>query len=131
MKRRLQDIESFIQRDVRVALGAKPGLVMMRNNVGHAQHVTSSGNVCRITYGLGEGSADLVGCLAGCACPHCGQTVPWGRFIAIEVKSPRGKQSEEQAQWQRMLEANGGFYAVVRSVQEAEAAYAHAMRGAL
>ena len=67
-------------------------------------------------YGLAVGSADLIGCLGG-------------RFIALEVKAAAGRTSPEQRQWLDLVRRNGGFAAVVRSVDEARAAIARARRG--
>lgn len=59
-----------------------------------------------IKYGLGIGSADVV-------------VVAWGRFLAIEFKAGRNGQSEEQAAWEESVGRAGGWYRVVRSVDEA------------
>ena len=122
-------LESDIQREVHHLLGTKQGMMLMRNNVGQAKHVSPQGRVYTVAYGLGVGSADLIGCLAGCACPHCGQSIPWGRFIALEIKQPGAYQSKQQRQWEQMLRYNGGFYAVVRSTADAEDAYRRARGG--
>lgn len=41
-----------------------------------------------------------------------------GRYIGIEVKDIKGKQSESQIAFQKNLEKAGGAYYVVRSVDE-------------
>lgn len=41
-----------------------------------------------------------------------------GRFLAIEVKGPKGKQSDEQAEFQKAVEAAGGIYCLARSLQD-------------
>jgi hypothetical protein len=41
-----------------------------------------------------------------------------GHIIALEVKSPIGKQSSEQMEFQRHFESAGGLYKVVRSVDD-------------
>lgn len=38
--------------------------------------------------------------------------------LAIEMKTPKGRQTPEQKTWQRYFMATGGFYAVVRSFDE-------------
>ena len=87
---------------VRLVLQANTGGVWWRNNIGVA---VMDGH--RIAYGLGNpGGADLVGLFLG-------------RFVAVEIKTPRGRQSPEQAEWQRLVEAKGGIYAIVRSESEA------------
>jgi hypothetical protein len=41
-----------------------------------------------------------------------------GQFIGIEVKAPKGKQSENQKEFQRQLEAVGGRYILAYSVDD-------------
>lgn len=41
-----------------------------------------------------------------------------GMYIAIEVKDHKGKQSPDQVEFQRALEAEGGRYILVRSLDE-------------
>lgn len=45
-----------------------------------------------------------------------------GRFVGLEVKPPQGKQSADQVLFERMCKRAGGFYAVVRSVEQAKTA---------
>ena len=73
----------------------------------------------RVRYGLGVGSPDLVGILRGS-----------GRVFCLEVKSDRGRASEEQLAWARAVRRLGGFAAVVRSEAEAMAALERAIAGA-
>jgi hypothetical protein len=47
----------------------------------------------------------------------------FGIFLSIEVKSAKGRQSEEQQQFERMLKATGGYYFICRSVEDAINAY--------
>lgn len=61
-----------------------------------------------IAYGLGVGSADLVGLL-----------IPSGRFFALEVKTEVGKLSAEQRAWAFAVQKAGGYVACVRSVGDA------------
>lgn len=37
-----------------------------------------------------------------------------GRFIAVETKTELGKQSDDQRQWQQLVEAVGGVYLICR-----------------
>ena len=104
--------EGHIQDAIRLALTDEPGLVVWRNNTGVAEH-----RGARVRYGLAVGSADLIGCLDG-------------RFIALEVKTAAGRASPEQRQWLDLVRRNGGFAAVVRSVDEARAAIVRARAGA-
>jgi hypothetical protein len=41
-----------------------------------------------------------------------------GHFVGLEVKTPTGRQSPEQKEFQRRLTAEGGSYHVVRSVDD-------------
>jgi len=41
-----------------------------------------------------------------------------GQYVGIEVKAPGGKQSEHQKEFQRQLEAAGGRYIIVHSIDD-------------
>jgi Holliday junction resolvase len=43
-----------------------------------------------------------------------------GRVVHIEVKTPKGVQSDKQKRFQRKLEAAGGEYVLARSVEDVE-----------
>lgn len=77
------------------------GVVLFRNNVGVARFGTHV-----VRYGLGTGSADLVGLYRG-------------RFVAVEVKSAIGRQSPAQRTWQETVERAGGLYVLARDVKTA------------
>lgn len=62
-----------------------------------------------IKYGLGVGSADVIVCA-------------WGRFLALEFKAEKGRQSEEQKSYEGAVEMAGGRYYIVRSIEDAIAA---------
>lgn len=55
--------------------------------------------------GAEAGTADLIGCYRGVA-------------IALEVKTPKGKQQPSQIQWEREWTDTEGWYFVVRSASE-------------
>lgn len=74
-----------------------------RNNTG-AHKVNSKEGNRFIRFGL-TGSADIIGLING-------------SFIAIEAKSEKGKQSEEQKSFQNKIESNGGFYIISRNEKE-------------
>lgn len=76
-----------------------------RNNTGAFK--TERGGFIR--YGT-PGSPDIVCCFKG-------------RFIAIEVKSKIGKQSDSQKFFQENLEKAGGYYFIARSISDVEIAY--------
>jgi hypothetical protein len=97
--------ESQLSHDIRLALGRESDLVLWRNHVGSAQ---VRGVWQR--FGLAPGSADLVG------------VGPGGRFFALEIKAPSGREREDQTLWANLVRSKGGFVATVRSVAEARAA---------
>lgn len=75
-----------------------------RNNVG--AYETASGGW--IQYGLGVGSADLIGLVIGT-----------GQFLGIEIKTPVGRLSAEQRAWLAAVEKMGGITRVLRTEDEA------------
>lgn len=107
--------EGQLQDAIRLALGCMPDVTLWRNNVGHA---VMTGNR-RVTFGVGgPGGSDLIGMFRG-------------RFLAIEIKTPRGRQSPEQRQFQQLVESKGGVYLMPRSVQHATSMLEALRSGAL
>lgn len=98
--------EAQIQDAIRKELGdvvKYPEILLGRNNVG--QMIDKDGR--RVVYGwLGKGSADLLGMFNG-------------RFVAVEIKTPIGRQSPEQKLFQQLVEKRGGVYVLLRSVEDA------------
>jgi hypothetical protein len=76
------------------------GVFAWRNNSG-----TLWTNGQPVSFGY-PGSADIIGVLST------------GQFLAVECKSPTGKQSEKQAKFQAKIEQNKGVYLLVRNVEE-------------
>lgn len=117
--------ESSLQNAIRMALAGK-GL-FFRSNVGSAwvgEIARKTPNSITLVHprlfrsGLPKGFSDLVGCVPVVITPEMvGQTI--GVFTAIEVKTPRGKVSNDQAKFLKAVTCNGGRAAVVRSVDEA------------
>jgi len=110
--------EAQLQDEIRLAVAQLDGVVLWRNNVGVGRVGRSDAPV---RYGLAVGSADLVGLVRmpdGC-----------GRFLAMEVKTDKGRLSHEQERWLRLVENLGGYAVVVRSPEEALAAVEAARRG--
>lgn len=95
--------EASILASIRRALGREPDLVLWRLSQGVTE---SRGRMYRA--GLVPGAADLVGILA-----------PRGRWFALEVKARHGRLSPEQRRWGALVRSMGGYWAVVRSVEEA------------
>lgn len=95
--------ESDALKAIRETVVASGRAVLWRNNGGVATY-----GAARVRYGLGLGSADLIGLL-----------VPSGRGLAIEVKSARGRLSSEQMAWRGAWERAGGLYVLARTPEEA------------
>jgi hypothetical protein len=103
--------EQELTRAIIDRLNAIPGVWVYRQNTGVAK---AHGH--RIRFGL-VGSADITGVLPG------------GRRLELEVKLPTGKPpSEEQVQFGERINAAGGLWAVVKSVDEAVAVVEDAVR---
>lgn len=77
-----------------------------RNNTGAAK-VGEGGNSRFIRYGL-KGSSDILGCLDD------------GRILAIEVKAPKGRVTQEQTDFLASIKKRGGVAFVARSVEDVE-----------
>ena len=60
-----------------------------------------------VSFGV-KGQADLSGILDG------------GYRFEVEVKAPAGRQSKDQAIYQRVIEAKGGLYILARSIEDVE-----------
>src|ERR1700691_3864750 len=78
-----------------------------RNNSGAAV-VPATGNYARRFISIGTaGSSDII-------------AVVNGRYIAVEVKDAKGKQNENQKDFQQRLESAGGLYIVARRLEDVE-----------
>ena len=106
--------ESKIQRAIRIALNRTMRVRVVRNNVGSV--TTADGRF--ISFGVGRGSADLLGVLRS------------GRAVGFELKAATGRVSDDQRRWHEAARKWGVFVAVVRSVDEALEALARAEQGA-
>jgi hypothetical protein len=129
--------EAELERLVLRELGRHPRLLITRNEVGvgyrgallHALRsalqpwgreaqaaAIDATQRNRITYGLGVGSPDLVGAVAGHA-------------VGLELKTSVGVVSEDQSRWHGAARKRGVSVWVVRSVGEALEAVERAERG--
>lgn len=99
--------EKEIQNAIRLAFSKRLDVCLWRNSTGMFQ--TMDGRPTRA--GLAVGSADLIGMVA-----------PLGRLLALEVKRPGEKASEQQLKFLELVRSMGGIAAVVTSVEEATAA---------
>lgn len=52
-----------------------------------------------------------------------------GRYIGLEVKTPKGKQNDNQIEFEGRVKSAGGFYRVVRSIDDLIAAVAEIKEG--
>lgn len=98
--------ESKLVAEVLIALGARADCRVWRSNSGVAKNRATGAFV---RFGV-PGQGDVSGILRG------------GRRLEIELKTPRGRQSEEQLAFQQMIERFGGLYVLARSVDDAVAA---------
>lgn len=64
-------------------------------------------NARMMTFGLAVGSSDIIG------------ITPEGRFLAVEVKTPKGRASKEQLRFIEAVNNAGGIAGIARSVEEA------------
>ncbi len=109
------EAHSSLVHEIRIRL-AGPGsdLVLWQNQTGVAKFEGGS----RVRYGLAKGSADLIGVLR-----------PGGRFVALEIKTGTGTETDEQLLFLALVRNCGGFAAVVRSLDEAKEALQRAREG--
>lgn len=98
----------------RVQLAAsRLGWRLFRNNVGCLPDARG----VPVRYGLCPGSADLVGWRSLEVTPDMvGQTI--AQFVAVEVKGPKGRLTEQQAQWLNAVELAGGLTVVARGPED-------------
>jgi hypothetical protein len=98
-------LETPIVQAIRLALGKEDDVALWRISP------TALAEGGRVYKSAPTGIADLVGIIfmkGGC-----------GRFFAIEVKTARGRLSEEQIKWGTIVRAMGGYYCVCRSAHDA------------
>lgn len=106
------ELERDILHDIRAELGKDPRCVLWRLSQGQAR----AGNRT-FRAGMINGASDLIGLTCN------------GRFFALEVKTATGRLSTEQALFLRVVNRNGGYGEVVRSVHDALVALARAVAG--
>jgi hypothetical protein len=93
--------------NILLEFGSGHGLRIWKNATGVAEQ-----DGRKIRFGL-KGSADILGIIGG-----------QGKFLAIEVKTGRGRQTKEQKAFQKMIENHGGLYILARSVEDVKKALA-------
>jgi len=94
--------ESEIQKQILDYLKLKRCVVFKHRNVGIMK---PNGSYIPLAFGE-KGISDIIGCL------------PDGRFLAIEVKQPKGKVSPEQQEFIQSVLRNKGIAFVARSLDD-------------
>lgn len=98
--------EAELQHAIFAALGAQPGVVAWRNNVGVAAQGERS-----VAYGVGgKGAPDLLVEV---------QRGSWWIALWLEVKTQDGRVRPEQRAWHEAARRMGRHVHVVRSVEDA------------
>jgi hypothetical protein len=83
------------------------GILAWRNSTHGVRRTDAKGRTFWTHHGL-VGVADILGCL------------PCGRLLAVEVKLPKGRVTEEQRWFIDTVQALGGLAGVVRTVADLE-----------
>ena len=94
--------EQDIQRLIMLAL-SEAGCLIWRNNTGVLKNAAG----IPIRFGLAVGSSDLIG------------IAPGGRFLAVEIKTCKGRATTEQLRFIEAVLARGGIAGIARSPAEA------------
>lgn len=94
--------ESDIMRACMLAL-SESGCLIWRQNVGTLKNAAG----IPIKFGLCVGSSDLIG------------LTPTGRFLAVEIKTCKGRATPEQLRFIEAVRARGGIAGIARSPEEA------------
>ena len=106
-------LENKVQRDIALAIGAEEDLMLLRNNNGTAIHTNeNTGKQYRVKYGLGTGSADLVGILFD-------EFTGLGVWFCIECKRPGEELTTKQKEVRQAWEAFGALVYECHSADEA------------
>ena len=88
------------------------GAMVWRNNTGKFRSMTDPQRIVSVGQ---VGSADIIGVKpVTITADMVGKVI--GQAIAIEVKTPTGKQSQEQKNWQQAFENHGGIYILGRGL---------------
>lgn len=109
--------EHVVQQGIRGVLCAPTAPTRVwRNNVGGGVVITKANpKGSYLTWGLCEGSADLIGIYTRVITPEMvGQVI--GQFLSVEVKThaKHSKPSPEQLRWKAMVEKRGGIARIIR-----------------
>ena len=107
--------EAQIKSDILATLGALPHVFVWNHPTGVARTLTPPYSVIR--FGL-NGSPDIVGAVAyTITAADVGRTV--GLALGIEVKTPTGRQRDDQKRFQAAWERRAaGIYILARSIDD-------------
>lgn len=98
-------LESDVMREARKWLAEQPDIRVWRNNTGKLKD--ENGRL--VTYGLSVGSSDLIGLIRVPANGYDkSQTQYVARFLAIELKQPGKKPTEDQERFLETVRKDGG-----------------------
>lgn len=100
----------ILVQKILVELSKNPNIRVWQNASGVAK---SMDDERVIKYGL-NGSADIIGIIA-----------PLGKFLAVEIKTGKARQSIQQIKFQEMITTRGGIYILARSISDLDALKAH------
>jgi hypothetical protein len=105
--------EKTIQSKILLEVGSKQTIRLFRNMVGVGK--LQDGSIVR--FGLMPGSADLIGWQTVTITPEM-VGKKFAVFLSIEVKSEKGKPSDKQIQWQKVVADSGGKAIIAKNVSE-------------
>ena len=111
----MANAETTLQQQIRLAIGTRPEARIFRNQVGSLPD-PRTGRL--VTFGLARGSADLIGWRTVVVTPEMVGT-RLAVFLSIEVKTPTGRVTPQQHNWQAAVLAAGGISGIARSVSDA------------
>lgn len=103
------DLESYVLREVLLAVAAVPGVVAWRQNSGLYYAPDGRGGFRRVRAAM-PGCADILGWV---------RLGSLAAFLALEVKTQTGRTRPEQREFLAAVRDSGGLAAVVRSPEEA------------
>lgn len=121
--------ETNLMKRIMLRLSTIPGVVCFRNNVGlgwSGRLVENNQRTGRVTladarpvkFGLAPGSGDIIGWQVVTITPEMvGQKA--ALFMSAEVKTDKGRATEQQAHFMRVVNEAGGVAGIVHSEDEA------------
>lgn len=120
MKRASELGMRIFRNNVGTGLVIRAKNVQMREAIINACAATAAkmgGSAARIRFGLCEGSGDDIGWTPYEIKPEdVGKTI--AVFTSAEIKKPKGRSSDEQKQWAKVVNAAGGIAVVWRSADD-------------